>query len=684
MLAALFVVALYMVSVCAVSVIQTETPSEAAAGTKGYYTYKITPSGAVTDESGVESKTPTSVGVSDVSSGWNTSDGTSNMGSWAFDSKTGIGPFNSFYAAFDPTNGNKFLGKLNPYNLGAYLDTSKGSVPSTANIMWILPTVYWKTDSDNNLILTNDPAVGTAYAHTVNGVTYQYLAIGVYEASGDATALYSATGGSPTMKIGTSSITMGVIKGAMNGSISTQGATDSNGISMLWNFYQYSLYKYCVATVIGGFLFTNVGGGPSMGAVNTGLLDGSGPYSHASGDGSMKLFIENVWGGGADAIGDAYIDGRGNLITVSDPTKIYAGVSGNASIKVEQGVTTDTGAVFPAATNTGGSNWRALDGYITEISTQASTWGLPVATSTTASNTMGYAYSSPKYDDRDIYHGSTSVTGTYDATTGLVTGTDGEKYYSFVSQMNIYCAYYAGHDGVNQVSGYWWQNYTGVNNQVGRLAFVYSENVEEVSQTETVGSDTVTWRIAEDAKGGTCMYLPEPRSGVAGYTFSGWYSKNTFEDEYKVGNPGDPWVLSTDNAKLYGKWVEVFPTTKEFQVTLKKTEDGKDKITVHIEPPDGWGGLEAGKVTIRGTYYRILDGEDVRSYGQITGIDGIDLEAQSLAWIGPQDLEFTLPEGWNAYLIYAEYEVTDEDAEHYGTTVRTAYVIAEDDAIQGA
>lgn len=150
-----------------------ENESDAAAG--DYYSYTISPDGHV-----VGNYTP--VGVqSSIGTTWNSSDG-SNVGSWGFDSE-GYGPFNSFYAAFDPDQNNKMICHLNPYNLRQSID-GQNIHGNNYNVMWCLPTVYWYSDSNGNLTLTNNPnSGGVAYAHTIDGKVYEYIGIAVYEAA---------------------------------------------------------------------------------------------------------------------------------------------------------------------------------------------------------------------------------------------------------------------------------------------------------------------------------------------------------------------------------------------------------------------------------------------------------------------------------------------------------------------
>lgn len=246
-----------------------------------------------------------------------------NEGSWGFDTTTGIGPFNSFYAAFDITDGNKFYAIMNPYNLTETIDgISISSSISDYNVMWVLPTVYWKAEENGDLTLTNDStAGGVAYAHTVDGHTYKYLAYGVYESStatvGGQTVLVSQSGLNPVGNQTRDTFRQYAHNYTMDSSLG------GNAHSMLWNFYQTELYKYCGYVVMEGFNSKNIVGngklyvsstpftpitgltknlGPYAG--NPGVISGSGSNYTSYGVSSVKLFIEDAWGSY-----DEFIDG---------------------------------------------------------------------------------------------------------------------------------------------------------------------------------------------------------------------------------------------------------------------------------------------------------------------------------------------------------------------------------------
>ncbi len=229
--------------------------------------------------------------------------GNASVGSWGFDSSTGYGPFGSFYAAFDVNTG-KIAYRLNPNDLSKALDGT--SISSTGyNIMWVLPTVWMKvTDvirgGDSTLVMSSEKMSGmTAPAHTIDGVVYEYLALGVYEAYDDGSKLYSYPDKSPTNN-----------KSLADFQTHASNTGVYGGHSIVWNFYQWQLYRFCSLAVMENFdSQAQIGYGNVFGShMNTGTTSTEGPYygtSSASTTG-VKLFIENSWGNLWEYIGDSY------------------------------------------------------------------------------------------------------------------------------------------------------------------------------------------------------------------------------------------------------------------------------------------------------------------------------------------------------------------------------------------
>lgn len=294
--------------------------------TDGYYTVTLTASGSDSDTS--ISVTYNGVAATSIS---NVTTSGATAGTWTWDTTTGIGPFNSFYVALDASNGNAFVAILNPYDLtetiGGTSISGKGY-----NVVWVLPTVYWYTDDLGTLYLTNDPdAGGTAWAHTMDGKTWNYIAYGVYEATGTGSTLGSVSGASPTVNYSLQEF----CNDASSLTVSLDGTSD--GLATVWNYYQWSLYKYVALAVMGDWDSQSIAGwGNSSGssASTTGSLDAAGPYAgntltHTSA--SVKVFLENAWGsvyewvsGVANPQGTIYIDQSANSVDVISGTYVTA------------------------------------------------------------------------------------------------------------------------------------------------------------------------------------------------------------------------------------------------------------------------------------------------------------------------------------------------------------------------
>lgn len=306
-----------------------------------------------------------------------------NVGSWGFDSATGIGPFNSFYVEMDESGVPKAI--LNPDNLkerkvlyengkwkslegsiGGSTGNNDKEVDSGNNIMWVLPKVYIGMDG-TSLILSNKPFNGgVATAHIIDGKVYPFLALGVYEASEESGKLMSKPGVKPSVSEPPVSKNRYYFQSAAQ-------KTYENGKSMIWNYYQWQLYRMCSFAVMGGFDSQKiVGQGITRQGITsdhpngmhiTGESNGMGPYYGSSNSTVVsKLFLENSWGNVWEFVGDAHL-----VWETSDRPVIYAGQnsdwgSGNYGSKV-----VSTKAFLP--TSTGSLNIRV---------DEAISWGLPI------------------------------------------------------------------------------------------------------------------------------------------------------------------------------------------------------------------------------------------------------------------------------------------------------------------
>jgi len=302
--------------------------------------------------------------------GFSDAKGNKTEGGWKYDERTGYGPFGSFYAAFDPANSNKMVCHLNPYNLKQSIDGTDIS-GKNYNIMWCLPQIYLSTDG-NTLIMASDDSYGgtLAPAFTVGGTSYNYFALGVYEATYDNSTgkLGSASGETPKYWF-----TPTNFRDAAKANEKTDGKV------LLWNFYQYQLYRLCSLAVMDNFDSQGqIGFGncsnPSYapyGITSTGNWDAEGPYSGTSGanaDG-VKLFIENAWGSLHEFVDDAYWRVSFNI---NIPTyTIYAGQ--NAPENIHEGWRDKS----PVCSWT--DTIKFFSTYGASPSNKLSTWGLPTS-----------------------------------------------------------------------------------------------------------------------------------------------------------------------------------------------------------------------------------------------------------------------------------------------------------------
>ena len=370
----------------AVSVSPMLSVSDAAGD--DYYSYTITPEGHI-----VGDYDP--IGTSSSSGSYTSVNGT-NSGSWVFDDE-GYGPFNSFYAAFDPAQNNRMIGHLDPDDLTRLVDGTS-IAGEDYNVMWCLPTVYWKT-SGTSLVLTNDPnAGGTAYAHTINGHVYSYIGIGVYEASkqtvGGQTILTSFTDSTPTVNQ-----TRATFRDQANNQLVNTDGNGNNGYAMLWNFYQWELYKYCALAVMGTWNSQAVAGNGNVYGRDythtTGDHDKSGPYAGTKGSGTsyykdpVKGVMGSAWGGAYD-----FVDG----VVVS--TKEY--YIDQSAVPTDK--TSGTYITNPSGTLPGSS------GYGSNPSTEAAIWGMPTANSGSASSGLyDYVYADTGSGPYVVYVGGYSI-----------------------------------------------------------------------------------------------------------------------------------------------------------------------------------------------------------------------------------------------------------------------------------
>ena len=519
--------------------ISSDCDTDAAVGET--YTYTISTDGTISG--GYES-------IGSSSTGKYTSVNGTNSGSWAFD-EDGYGPFNSFYAAFDPAQNNKMIGHLDPDDLTKLVDGTS-IAGKDYNIMWCLPTVYWKT-SGTNLVLTNDPnAGGTAYAHTIEGHTYEYIGIGVYEASkqtfGRQTILTSWTDQEPTV-----SQTRATFRDQANNQLVNTDGNGTNGHAMVWNFYQWELYKYCALAVIGSWNSQGVAGnGDVYGSPYysfTGDHDKSGPYAGTKGSStshysdSVKVFIENAWGSVYDFVDGVVISSREYYIDQSAvPTDATSGT-----------YITNPSGMLPVA-----------NGYGSSPSMEATIWGMPTA--------MNGSASSGLYD----YVSSTISSGPY-----IV-------YVGGSSSANSSLAQYSGLSSVACDL-----RLSNPSSNIGaRLAFVFdadpaSGNTVTYDHSALIGAggDASTLPTSTVVPKNEILELPDLGT-INGFTHTGWRIYGAF---YGGGEHFFPY----ENVTIYSVW-EIPSVTITFSV------EGSTYATLSV--PKGSTGIVFTPMDVEGIF----------------------------------------------------------------------------------
>lgn len=222
---------------------------------------------------------------------------------WSFDRKTGIGPFNTFYAAINLSEDSPAYDAddsaerrlstsvgavgyiLNPYDLTRTL-AGHAFDPGLYNVMLVIPTVYWVSEkvtaeetvgnlvkgkeynvlylssSDSYAPAGHERIVGMkAYAHSASLVpgkadfdsaVYPYLGIGVYESyvTTDADAAGAGKLVSQSGKVPTSGYNVDQFKETADALVPVSGGGLKSDYQQ-WNHYQWTLYKMMCYTVMG-------------------------------------------------------------------------------------------------------------------------------------------------------------------------------------------------------------------------------------------------------------------------------------------------------------------------------------------------------------------------------------------------------------------------------------------------
>lgn len=243
-----------------------------------------------------------------------------------------------FYATF--TNAGVLHEKLNPQDLTKKIATwnnstkkwesaTGGSSITIENTMFCIPTIY-VSSTTTSISLSTKVGDGNPFAHTIDNHVYQYMAIGVYPASGSSTRLKSKSSSRSTVNVSQAEFVAGC-----------RANTVQNGKAILCNWFQWQLYRLLVLFSIRHFNSQEkIGqGGQSYGEMTTGRMNAMGPFAGSSstseGDTQgVKAFIENPWGHNWEYLGDfKYVsDGVYAFQTsTQNPTSTTGGVKVNAS-----------------------------------------------------------------------------------------------------------------------------------------------------------------------------------------------------------------------------------------------------------------------------------------------------------------------------------------------------------------
>ncbi|MGN0137035.1 MAG: InlB B-repeat-containing protein [Candidatus Methanomethylophilaceae archaeon] len=423
-------------------------------------------------------------------------------GSWSFDSSALLNY--CFYAVFN-TDGT-IKGYLNPDNLTEYTDgTSAADDIKVLNVMFCIPTLWTSSTSEtytdettytiSTLTISNDPSQGEAYAHTIDGWIYEYYGIGVYEGCVSDGKLLSVSGATPT-----ASTTRSTFRGY------AQANQVESGHAMLWNYYQWTLYRNICYIMMEDFDSQSLIGRGSVSASSsskTGLTDTLGPYAGnpiGSTD-SVKFLIENAWGSLFEFVDDfVWCSGQ-----------MYLGQNSVATDSKTDKISQFTSAL------TGTSSYS---GFVSAIDTSNPiSWGW--ATAFNGSEKIGLTDYNYQYGSGDTTDRLLRVGGYWD------NGSCGGVGYADASHTLSSSYTYSG----------------------ARLAFVFDADAASPSHTVTYMMDSENEYLIQAVEDGQHIIPPEnPKK--TGFTFAGWFK----DAECTVA--ADFNITVTDDCIFFAKWEE--------------------------------------------------------------------------------------------------------------------------------
>ena len=285
-----------------------------------------------------------------------------------------------FYATF--TSDGVMHEKLNPNNLSQkiatwnnttkqWTTTSGSSSITTEDTMFCIPTIFLFGSSDFIKVSSSqyyNGIVGDARSHTINGKTYQYLALGVYPAHLADGVLHSMSEATSTVNTTRPTFRAGA-----------QARKVQNGRAMVWNWFQYNLLKILTLFAIKSFHGQDrIGmGGKSYGDKASGQTNAMGPFAGStsttiSDTNAMKSFIEDFWGHNWEFIDDFACDNttmNSHILYAgcnSSPTDTPANNGDIPTDKIPLGVFNNTGTA---------AGWR----YGSVFCTHPYAWGMPIS-----------------------------------------------------------------------------------------------------------------------------------------------------------------------------------------------------------------------------------------------------------------------------------------------------------------
>lgn len=252
----------------------------------------------------------------------------SSAGEFGWDEKGEYGPFNSFYAAFDSGGNMRYHMDARDLtrNVGGrkVVFTEKGlllpdgTYSKCYSIVWVLPKIYVSSEGDDLTISDAPGSGGRPLAHSLDldgdgraDREFEYLGFGVYASHVEGGKAYSMQGVRPTVRKNV------VDFGRCTEAYELSGINP--GYSMQWNWYQWSLLRYCTYAALGtfdsqSFAKGNVCGVPGRDmTLDTGMTAAAvnGYYANDDGLSSERLFIENAWGNIFAWLSNTFFDSDG-------------------------------------------------------------------------------------------------------------------------------------------------------------------------------------------------------------------------------------------------------------------------------------------------------------------------------------------------------------------------------------